>query len=470
MVFKQLVRTAVPLLIFLFGIGLMACNQQAEAPTTETEAEATEPDKKPDGLQHPDWSKSAVIYEVNIRQFSEKGDFASVEEQLPRLQELGVDLLWLMPIHPIGELNRKGGRGSYYSVKDYRAVNPEFGTMEDFKRLVKKAHERDMHVIIDWVANHTAWDNPLTKEHPEWYTKDSAGNFQPPVPDWSDVIDLDFEQPGLRQYMIESMQFWVEEADIDGFRCDVAMMVPTDFWNEARIALEEVKPVFMLAEAEQPDLHERAFDMGYGWELHHLTNQIAKGEAGLEVLDSYLLKTDSVYGREVMHMNFTSNHDENSWNGTVQERMGDFKEVMAVLTYTFPGMPLIYSGQEAGMDKRLAFFEKDQIEWKEDPMADLYQRLNAIKKKQAVLHNGPWGGSIKRLPTSADEALYAFQRSNGKEQLTVVLNLSGEQQQVDPAELQLSGEVNDLLTDLQGSMEAGKPILVEPFGAHIFDN
>ena len=221
-------------------------------------------------LQHVEWSKNATIYEANIRQMTPEGTFKALENQLDDIKKLGVKIIWLMPIQPIGVLNRKGELGSYYSVKDYKSVNPEYGTMDDFKSLVNKAHELDMKIILDWVANHTAWDHVWTVDHPEWYTKDSLGNFTPPVPDWSDVIDLNYDSFEMRDAMTDAFKFWLTETDIDGFRCDVAYNVPTDYWNLLRKELDLIKPVFMLAEADQADHHNEAFDMSYGWELMHL--------------------------------------------------------------------------------------------------------------------------------------------------------------------------------------------------------
>ena len=319
---------------FFLSLLIVSCNVKTEQKSPESK------------VNSPEWSKNAVIYEVNVRQYTPEGTFNAFAAHLPRLKELGVDILWFMPITPIGELNRKGSLGSYYSVKDYRDVNPEFGTMEDFKNLVAQAHEQGMYVILDWVANHTAWDNYLVEQHPEWYAKNDNGEMISPF-DWSDVVQLDYNQPGLRDYMADALKFWVTEANVDGFRCDVAEMVPTDFWNRARAELDQIKPVFMLAEAEVPEHHEYAFDMSYGWEFHHIMNNIAKGTMNADNIQEYLTKEAGRFPANAYRMQFITNHDENSWNGTVFERLGDAVETMAVLSYTIPGMPLIYSGQES---------------------------------------------------------------------------------------------------------------------------
>lgn len=391
--------------------------------------ESSEPAEN--GVEHPEWSENANIYEVNIRQYTEEGTFdAFRRDHLERLDEMGVDILWIMPIHPIGEENRKGELGSYYSITDYKAVNPEFGDMEDFKALVEEAHERGMKVILDWVANHTAWDHVWTEEHPEWYETNEEGNFTPPVEDWSDVIQLDYENEEMRDAMADAMRFWVEEANIDGYRCDVAEMVPTDFWNRVRSDLDEIKPVFMLAEAEVPEHHEEAFDMSYAWEFHGLMNDIASGEKPLSAIDEQMEKEAENFGADDYRMMFTSNHDENSWNGTVEERMGENAENFAVLSATIHGMPLIYSGQEAGLDKRLEFFERDPISWDELPLEDFYTTLNNLKTNNEALWNGASGGQFTKVETDKEEEVYAYRRIKDDHEVFVMLNFSDEDQEV----------------------------------------
>ncbi len=405
-------------------------------------------------VKHPEWIKKANIYEVNIRQYTPEGTFKAFETHLPRLKEMGVDILWLMPVYPIGEKNRKGKMGSAYSVKDYVSVNPDLGTMDDFKELVKKIHEAGMHVIIDWVANHTAWDHPWAQEHPDWYTKDSTGNFMPPKgTDWSDVIDLNYDNLEMRIEMINSLKFWVKETGIDGFRCDVAGMVPTDFWNLARKELDSIKPVFMLAEAEQIDLHYKAFDMTYGWNFHHLMNDVAQGKKTVKAFDEYFKKDSTIYPPDAIRMYFTSNHDENSWNGTVYERMGDAYKAMAVLTFTIPGMPLIYSGQEAGLSKRLAFFEKDLINWKNDQnLIPFYTKLIALKKNHPALWNGAEGGSMQRIKTNADDKIFAFKRQKGEDVLIALFNFSAESQKIN-LKLNEDKQLKDIFTEKEFSNE-----------------
>ncbi len=300
-------------------------------------------------LVHPEWSKNAVIYQINTRQFTEEGTFKAAESHLPRLKDLGVDILWLMPIHEIGQKNRKGTLGSPYAVKDYLSVNSEFGTLEDLKHFVQEAHKAGMYVILDWVANHTAWDNPLVEEHPEWYDRDWKGDFHPsPWRDWDDIIDLDYQQPLLREYMTEALKYWVRVADVDGYRCDVAGFVPLEFWNQARRELDAIKPVFMLAEWESRDLHVEAFDMTYGWSWYSFMHMIAAGKENVNGLFYYYSHNEKEYPADVMRMLFVSNHDKNSWEGTEYEQFGDALEAVIALSATSEGMPLLYNGQEAG--------------------------------------------------------------------------------------------------------------------------
>jgi len=378
--------------------------------------------------RHPVWSKNATIYEVNIRQYTPEGTFKAFEQHLPRLQKMGIKILWLMPIQPIGEKNRKGSLGSYYSIKDYYGINPEHGTLEEFKRLVDKIHDLGMYVIIDWVANHTAWDNDLIHTHPDWYTKDSLGNIISPVPDWSDVADLDYDQKELWTYMTDALRYWIEECDIDGYRCDVAGMLPVAFWNQAVPDLKKEKNIFMLAEWETPDMHDTAFDATYAWDFYHLMNQIAAGEKKPTEIDSLFKKERETYPPDAFRMRFTTNHDENSWNGTVFERLGKGSRAFSALTFTIPGFPLIYTGQEAALDKRLSFFEKDSVPWGDIVLGDFYSKLVQLKASKSALWNGNDGGEFIRVYTSADSVIYAFLRIKGDDRIFSVFNLSPNQQ------------------------------------------
>jgi glycosidase len=387
-------------------------------------------------MAHVAWSKNANIYEVNIRQYTPEGTFKAFAAQLPRLKKMGVDILWLMPIQPIGEKNRKGTLGSYYAVRDYTAVNPEFGSLDDFKALVRQAHALGMHVIIDWVANHTAFDNRWTAEHKDWYLHDAKGEIYPVTytegaePEyWTDVTGLDWSKPGsgLWQGMTEAMAYWVRETGIDGFRCDVAGKVPTPFWNQARDALDRIKPVFMLAEADKPELQEHAFDMSYGWDTKDLFKDIAKGKKDARALKDFLANPPKVFPPGAYRMRFTSNHDENSWAGSDVELYGPAFKAMAVLAATLPGMPLIYGGQESGLDKRIEFFEKDPVQWKDYAYAPFYASLLKLKHDNPALWNGQYGGGIQVLETGNDK-VFAFQRQRGGNVVKVSVNLSNETQ------------------------------------------
>jgi len=378
-------------------------------------------------LTHPGWSKNAVIYEVNIRQYTPEGTFRAFEEHLPRLREMGIDILWLMPIHPIGEKNRKGTLGSYYAVKDYYGVNPEFGTLEDFKRLVDKIHGMGMYVILDWVANHSAWDNPLTEEHPEWYTRTKSGEFQPtPWYDWDDIIDFDYSQPGIRKYMTEALKYWVRETDIDGYRCDVAGFIPNEFWENVRTELNAIKPVFMLAEWESRDLHKRAFDMTYSWSLWDNMHEATVGGQGIAGLVEYMAHDVNTFPENGYRMTFTDNHDKNSWEGTQYSNFGDGLHAAMILAGTVNGMPLVYSGQEAGLNRSLAFFEKDEIEWQDHPNADIYKKLFDLKHENRALWNGKWGGKMVRIYSNQMERVISFVREKNGDAVLPVINFSDE--------------------------------------------
>jgi glycosidase len=413
-------------------------------------------------IEHAEWTENAVIYEVNIRQYTPEGTIQAFTKQIPRLKELGVDILWLMPIYPIGEKKRKGKLGSYYSVKDYKAVNPELGTLDDLDNLIKAAHSFDMYVILDWVANHTAWDNPLIETHPDWYKTDSTGKIISPY-DWTDVAQLDYDKSGLRNYMADAMKFWVEEQDVDGFRCDVAGMVPCSFWDSIRTVLGETKPIFMLAEDESKNcLVEKAFDMNYSWELHHIMNNIASGIMNARDLKLYFRKQDSIYNPSIYRMNFTSNHDENSWNGTELERLGNAAETFALLAFTVPGMPLIYSGQEIGLNKRLRFFDKDTINWTMNKWTDMYSNFIKMKKAHNVFWNGPYGGQMEVLDVKGPNQVFAFERKSDVENAVVMLNFSGKEVEFKLKNKKLSRKYLDYFTKNQDTIKG--PIKLAPYG------
>jgi glycosidase len=417
---------------------------------------------------HPAWTKNATIYEANIRQHSKEGSFQKFEDYLPELKKMGVKVIWLMPINPIGEKNRKGTLGSYYAVRDYKGVNPEHGTPADFKKLVKSIHAQGMYVIIDWVANHTAWDHPWAEQHPEFYKKDKDGKFVPPVPDWADVIALDYTNPQLRKEMVEAMRFWLTEYNIDGFRCDVAAMVPTDFWNDTRKALDKTKKVFMLAEAHEFELHEKAFDMTYGWQFKDLFNDIAQGKKSVKDLDAYLNGDEKHYHPNAYRMMHITNHDLNSWEGTEFVRLGDAVETFLVLSNIMKGMPLMYSGQEAGNTKALDFFERDPIEWKTHPFKQLYTTLFQLKKTNKALWNGQAGGEMQRIATGNDEHVFAFSREKADNKIVAVFNLSNQTKTAEIKSALAKGKMLDISNNTKAPIGTNIKFELKPWEYRVF--
>ena len=423
---------------------------------------------------HPEWSKNAVIYEVNIRQYTPEGTFAAFTSELPRLKALGIDVLWIMPVQPIGKLNRKGTLGSYYSISDYTAFNPEFGTETDFKAMVASAHAQGMKVILDWVANHTAFDHAWTVEHRNWYTIKSDGTISRAIDDkgnetdWSDVADLNYASKEMRLAMIAEMRWWLDNTGIDGFRCDMAGLVPTDFWAEARTALDVGHPgLFFLAEWENPALHA-SFDATYGWELFHLMNDIAAVKKPVSELDAYFAKQDTTFPSSAYRLTFTSNHDENSWAGTEFERMGANHQAAYVLSATVAGsFPLLYSGQEASFKRRLKFFEKDPIDWTGPSLADFYRSVFELRHTQDVLWNGPWGAPQARLVTDGGDRVYAFSRSRNGNAVVVVTNFGDKPAVVRYTSLAPSGSYTDWFSKAAVSLTADGTIDVPAHGYRV---
>jgi len=365
-----------------------------------------------------DWANGSNIYEVNIRQYTNEGTFSAFSKHLPRLKEMGVEILWFMPVTPISQKLRQGTLGSYYACSSYTSINPEFGSLNDFTQLVQQAHALGLKIIIDWVANHTGWDHHWTTEHSNWYVKDAQGNFTEEN-GWHDVIDLDFDQKEMRAAMIDAMQFWIKECGIDGFRCDMAHLVPLDFWKEARAKCDTIKPLFWLAECEVVNYHD-VFDASYCWWWMHVTEDHAKEKDTLQTVRN-VLHAYSQYPEGAIKLFFTNNHDENSWNGTEYEKYGVAAKAWAVFTFTWQGMPLIYSGQESPNTKRLAFFDKDLIQWN-DPLqlAEFYQTLLQLRKKNKAITEG----ETFVLPSENDNQLMAFLRKKDEQVVLVLLNVS----------------------------------------------
>ena len=368
---------------------------------------------------------NSVVYEMNIRQYTPEGTFAAAQEHLPRLKELGVDIVWLMPIYPIGVKERKGTLGSYYAISDYCATNPEFGSLEDFDNFVKEAHKLDLRVVLDWVANHTSPDAKWINECPaDWYVRDSLGNTIINY-DWDDIAELNYDNRAVWDEMKKSMHFWMERG-IDGFRCDMACEVPLEFWQETIAELRAKYPgIYMLAEGEEPKLHSQCdFNSSYAWELHHLMNAIARGEKGVSDLLAYIEKDSQRHPENAFRLMFTSNHDENSWAGTEFERMGDAAKVMAVLTFTLPNsQPLIYTGQEMGWNKRFEFFEKDHIPaWEENEYGEFYKWLIDVKHNNPALAAGEKGGEFNVI--SSDNNTLVFTRTLPDNEVKVTAQLT----------------------------------------------
>ena len=362
-----------------------------------------------------------VVYELNTRQMTPEGTLAAASELLPTLKDAGVDVVWLMPIYPIGEKGRKGSLGSYYAIRDYCDVNPEFGTLEDFDAFVAKAHSLGLKVILDWVANHTSPDHPWVSEKPsDWYVRDENGNTIVEY-DWTDIAKLNYDNADMREQMQECMRFWLDRG-VDGFRCDMAYIVPRDFWEQTIPELRrEYGPLYFLAEGETPWLHDAGFDTSYSWKLHHLLNDIAQGKACADSLASYLEWNSREYPADGHRLCFTSNHDENSWAGTEFERMGDAWKAMSVLCWTLPqSQPLIYTGQEVGNDKRFAFFEKDHLEsYKTNSYTEFYRYLNTLRKDHPSLRS--CGSSFELLNCSDSD--FSFKRSLGDDWVKVRVSL-----------------------------------------------
>ena len=373
---------------------------------------------------HPDWTYSSVMYEVNIRQFSPEGTFAGVEAQLPRLKDLGVDILWLMPMYEIGTEGRKGTLGSYYAISDYKKVNPEFGTMEDFEHLVAEAHKLGFKVILDWVANQTAPDNVWMTEKPaDFYERDSLGNAIYEY-DWTDTRSLNYENEDVWWAQDDAMRFWLAKG-VDGFRCDAAGEVPAEFWKGILPKMNKDFPdIYLLAEAERDNLADatETFDANYAWELHHLLNSLAQGRKTVADLKDYVARDAARFPKEAFRLTFTSNHDENSWSGTEFEREGDAANACAVLCFTLPGsQPLIYTGQEIGLSRRLQFFEKDPItDWYPNEYTTFFKRLVDLKHGHPALAAGEKGGPIQWL--DAPDGVVAYSRAVKGDKVVVLAN------------------------------------------------
>ena len=421
-----------------------------------------------EGVKHPDWTKQAVIYQINTRQFTPAGTLRAAQGELPRLKALGVDILWLMPVQPIGVKNRKGTLGSPYSIRDYRAVNPELGTMADLKAFVAAAHAQGMKVVLDWVGNHTSWDNALVTEHPEWYKRDWQGKMRPtPWWDWSDIIDLDYRQPGVGRYMADSMLMFVRDVGIDGFRADVAGYVPPDFWAQVRRDAWAIKPVWMLAEWGQRDVHMSSFDASYGWEWAKPLMAIGQGKGDVTGLFGYFSENEGAWPSGAQRMIFTSNHDENSWAGSEVERYGPALRNATVLQFTGEGIPLIYNGQEAANERRLKFFERDPIVWKDAPQRAEYRRLIAFRDAHPALWNAPWGARMVQVVNSEPAKVFSFVRAKAGDAVFVAQNYSASPLTATIEAMPYPGAWREE-GGAEMRIEAGSKVTIAPWSSRVF--
>ena len=417
--------------------------------------------------QHPEWSYGAVLYEMNVRQLTPEGTLRAAAARLEFLRDLGVDAVWLMPIYPIGEKNRKGTLGSYYSIRDYCAVNPELGTMDDFDDFVAEAHRLGMKVLMDWVANHTSRDARWIAGKPaSWYERDASG--EPAVPwDWTDTAKLDYANRDVWEAQAAAMEFWIARHAVDGFRCDMAMLVPIGFWQYAAARLRRVKPdLFLLAEAEQRNLFDDGvFDACYGWEMHHLLNDVAQQRVRVTALRDWLRADRGRYPRSAMRLAFTSNHDENSWNGSEFARMGAARGIMAAFTSVVPGgLPLIYTGQEVGYDHSFAFFDRDPIpaeSYRANAYTEFYRRLTELRHANPALAAGGRGGDMVEISNNAEDCLMTFVREVPGNQVVAVMNLSPYAIETDYYTGIYAGMYTDALTGRPSELRGH---VVEPMG------
>jgi glycosidase len=422
-----------------------------------------------DVYKRAQWIADTNIYEANIRQYTTEGTFNAFTKALPRLKDMGVEVLWLMPIHPIGKINRKGVLGSYYSIADFKGVNPEFGTATDLKNLIDLAHRSGMKVIMDWVANHAAWDNVWTTDHPEYFVRDNEGNFKPPY-DWTDVIQIDHTNAAQREAMIDAMKFWVTNFDIDGFRADLAHLTPLDFWKKARTAIDPLKPgLFWLAESEAINYHE-VFDATFTWEWMHGTENFYKGSINLHGLYQVLAKYDTVFPASAYRMYFTSNHDENSWNGTATEKYGDMLKALVVFSCTWNGIPMIYSGEEMPNRKRLKFFEKDAIDWTGDyQLHDFYKTLLLLRKKNPALRAADPAVSTFHIITEGSKTVMAFLRKHDQDEVLVLMNMGKEPTGFTIKDQLINGGYTNVFNRAATHLASGTFIKMKPWDYLVFE-
>ncbi|MBC7827961.1 MAG: 1,4-alpha-glucan branching protein [Chitinophagaceae bacterium] len=422
----------------------------------------------PHSFSPVDWSFNTNMYEVNLRQYTPEGTFNAFAQHLPRLRDMGIDALWFMPITPISIEKRLGTLGSYYACSDYTNTNPEFGTVQDFKKLVQQAHLSGFKVMIDWVANHTGWDHVWTKTHPEFYKRNAEGDFYDSN-NWQDVIDLNYYDHAMRREMIKAMMFWVTECDIDGFRCDMAHLVPLDFWRDARISLDVIKPLFWLAETEHFN-YQTVFDCSYAWHWMHETERFAKDQIGVPDLMNNLRIYEQKTRPGASYLFFTTNHDENSWNGTEYEKYGPAARAFAVLSCTWNGIPLIYSGQEIPNMERLKFFDKDTIQWTEKNLLhDFYKILLHLRKRNPALRTADINVITTFIKTNADQFLLAWRRKLLEKEVLVFLNLSSHDKQVSLEDESIYGIYTDVFEGSAVDFASSRSVQMGPWQALVLE-
>jgi glycosidase len=418
-------------------------------------------------VSHPEWMRQGNIYEVNVRQYTPEGTFNAFAKHLDRLKDMGVQTVWFMPINPISKVDRKGTLGSYYAVADYKAINPEFGNIDDWKNLVKTIHDKGMKVLIDWVPNHTGADNPWLKTHTDFYIKDSTGK-PATMFDWTDTRVLDFKNEEMQDSMIAAMKYWVTETGIDGYRVDVAWNVPAQFWLRAIPQLKQIKnDMFFLAEGDRPYLLKSGFDAFYPWEMFHKMIDVAAGRRPAFALDSIKNMYDTMYPKEAIPLYFTSNHDENSWN---KSDYGTFPGVVhapfAVFTQTMAGtIPLIYSGQEEPLLEALPFFEKDTIIFNKFGRAAFYKKLLELRKTNEAL---AIDASFKKINDGDPKAVYSYVREKNGKKVFVILNLSNTEQTIKVTDKDLQGNPYNVFMGTNEQL-SDKEWKIEPWGYVIYE-
>lgn len=444
-----------PILLTAFLFSMLCC---------KNDKLATNDNDQIDG--HPAWIMQGNIYEVNVRQYTPEGTFNAFSKHLDRLKAMGVQTIWFMPINPISKLDRKGSLGSYYAVSDYTTVNPEFGTMDDFKKLVQAIHDKGMKVLIDWVPNHTGADHRWITEHPDFFVKDSTG--KPAVAfDWNDTRQLNYNNPVLQDSMLRAMKYWIEDTHIDGFRCDVAWNVPASFWRKSIPELKKMKNVFMLAEGDSTYLPKSGFDAVYPWHMFKMMEKVAKGEKNALALDSINKENETIYPKNTIQMYFTSNHDENSWNhadfGTFP---GDIHAPFAVFTQTMRNsVPLVYSGQEEPLLRALKFFDKDPITFKNFEREKFYKTLLTLRKNNEALSAD---ASFKKVQLGDDKAIYAYIREKGTKKILVILNFSKTEQTITLKDPTLAGKVHNVFAEKEVTLSS-KEWKMKPWGYEVYE-